>query len=205
MVNTQLAFNSAYHPQTYGQIEVVNHSLGDLLRCLTGKHVTSWDQKLCQAKFAHNHVGNRSTRFSPFQVVYSIVPRGPFGLILLPSKTRVHGKAAEFVGGLQEIHRQVHDNLVQAAAKYKLSADKKHRHVEFEVGNFVWAVLTKDHFSVGYYNKLSVKKIGPVKIVEKINPNTYRLKLPSHIRTVDIFNVKHLLPYFGDSSNKDGA
>ena len=58
---------------------------------------------------------------------------------------------------------------------------------------------------MGYYNKLSVKKIGPVKIVEKINPNTYRLKLPSHIRTVDIFNVKHLLPYFGDSSNEDGA
>ena len=55
MVNTQLDFSSAYHPQIDGQTEVVNRSLGDLLRCLTGEHVRSWDQKLCQAEFAHNH------------------------------------------------------------------------------------------------------------------------------------------------------
>ena len=59
MVNMQLDFSSAYHPQTDGQIEVVNRSLGDLLRCLMGKHVKSWDQKLCQAEFAHNQVVNR--------------------------------------------------------------------------------------------------------------------------------------------------
>ena len=76
---------------------------------------------------------NWSTGFSHFQVVYSIVPRGPLDLISLPSKTRVHGKAEEFVGGLQEMHKQAHYNLVQLAIKYKLSADKKHLHVEFEV------------------------------------------------------------------------
>ena len=65
----------------------------------------SWDQKFCQVEFAHNHAINRSTGFSPFQVVYSIIPHGPLDLIPLPSKTQVHGKAAEFVGGLQEIHK----------------------------------------------------------------------------------------------------
>ena len=56
---------------------------------------------------------------------------------------------------------------------------------------------------MGDYNKLSAKKIGPVEIIEKINPNAYRLKLPTHIRTADVFNVKHLIPYFGDSSDDD--
>ena len=142
-------FSSAYHPQTDGQIEVVNYALGDLLRCLTGEHAKSWDQKLCQAKFAHNHVVSRSTRFSPFQVFYSIVPSVPLDLIPLPSRTRVHGKAEEFVGGLQETYKQVYDNLVQVAAKYKLSADKKRCRIEFEVGDYVWVILTKDHFFYG--------------------------------------------------------
>eukprot|EP00268_Persea_americana_P005654 TRINITY_DN11911_c0_g1_i4.p1 TRINITY_DN11911_c0_g1~~TRINITY_DN11911_c0_g1_i4.p1 ORF type:complete len:330 (-),score=59.07 TRINITY_DN11911_c0_g1_i4:1731-2720(-) len=203
MVNTKLDFSSAYHPQTDWQTEVVNRSLGDLLRCLTGDHVKSWDQKLCQAEFAHNHAVNRISGFNPFQVVYSMIPRGPLDLIPLPSKIRAHGKAAEFVDGLQAIHKKVHDNLVQAATKYKMLADKKCCHVEFEVGDFVWAVLTKDRFSMGDYNKLSAKKIGPIEIIEKINPNAYRLKLQTHVQTADVFNVKHLIPYFGDSSDDD--
>ena len=41
--------------------------------------------------------------------------------------------------------------------------------------------------------------------MEKINPNAYRLNLPSHIRTHNVFNVKHLIPFHGDSSDDDTA
>ena len=47
------------------------------------------------------------------------------------------------------------------------------------------------------------KKIGPVEVLEKINPNACRLKLPSHVRTADVFNVKHLIPFTGDFSDDD--
>ena len=97
----------------------MNRSLGNMLRCLAGEHVKSWDQKLCQAVFAHNHAVNRSTGFSPFTVVYSVMPRGPLNLIPLPDKIRIHGKAATFVSGLQEVHQAVHDNLLKATSKYK--------------------------------------------------------------------------------------
>ena len=205
MVNTQLNFSSAYHPQTDGQTEVVNRSLGNLLRSLVGEHVKSWDQKLSQAEFAHNHAVNRSSGFSPFQVVYSVTPRSPLDLLPVPDRTRIHGKAADFVHSLQEVHQTVHANLEKAAEKYKDFADRKRRHVEFDVGDYVWAVLTKDRFSAGEYNKLSARKIGPLEIIEKINPNAYRLKLPSHIRTADVFNVKHLIPYTGDNSDDDNS
>ena len=56
-------------------------------------------------EFAHNHAVSRSMGFSPLQAVYSIVPRGPLDLIPLPSRTRVHEKSEEFIGGLQEIHK----------------------------------------------------------------------------------------------------
>ena len=73
------------------------------------------------------------------------------------------------------------------------------------MGDYVWAILTKERFSTSEYNKLSTKEIGPVEIIEKINPNVYHLKLPSHIRTVNVFNVKHLIPYAGDSSDDNNS
>ncbi|GKD81464.1 hypothetical protein Tco_1348303, partial [Tanacetum coccineum] len=54
----------------------------------------------------------------------------------------------------------VHENLVRANSKYKQDADHKRRHVDFKEGDFVWAVLTKDHFPVGEYNKLSAKRLA---------------------------------------------
>jgi hypothetical protein len=66
---------------------------------------------------------------------------------------------------------------------YKANANKKRRALKFEQGDFVWAILTKDRFHVGEYNKLAALKIGPIEVVENINPNAYQLKLPSHIKT----------------------
>ncbi|KAF7149559.1 hypothetical protein RHSIM_Rhsim02G0040000 [Rhododendron simsii] len=115
----------------------------------------------------------------------------------VPDRKHASGKAEEFMGSLQQIHRDTEQRLHSIIAKYKAAADKRRMNVEFEVGDFFYAVLTKDRFPEGEYNKLKARKIGPVEIIEKINPNAYRLKLPSHVRTADAFNVKHLLPFRG--------
>ena len=46
-----------------------------------------------------------------------------------------------------------------------------------------------------------LRRFGPVEIFEKINSNAYRLKFPCHIRTADVLNVQHLVPFTGDSSD----
>ncbi|GJV05580.1 putative reverse transcriptase domain-containing protein [Tanacetum coccineum] len=84
-----------------------------MLRCLVGDHVKAWDQKLCQAEFAHNHAVNRSIGFSPFQVVYSAQLRGPLDLMSLPVSGSVPKKVQDFVEGLHEVHKAIRDNLVQ--------------------------------------------------------------------------------------------
>lgn len=93
--------SSAYHPQTVGQTKVTNRALGDLLRCLVGDNIKTWDYILCQA---HNRAVNRSTCFSPCQVIYGSLPRCPADLALTPDRTRFHGRACDFVEEFTAIH-----------------------------------------------------------------------------------------------------
>jgi hypothetical protein len=75
-LGTDLSFSSAFHPQTNEQSEVVNRSLGNLLRSLVTEHHNQWDQIFPQAEFAYNDSPNRSTGNSPFQILYGMQPRG---------------------------------------------------------------------------------------------------------------------------------
>ena len=204
LLKTSLNMNSAYHPQSDGQTEVVNRSLGNMLRCLVGENIRSWDTILCQVEFAHNHAHNQSLGFCPFKVVYGLVPRGPLALTNLPTAGEFHGRAVDLVDELTHLHTLAHDNLVVSSAKYKAAADKHRREVHFHVCEFVWAVLIKERFQTGQYNKLKPRKIGPVEIVEKINANAYRLALPPHVHTADVFNVKHLFKFEPDDDTLSG-
>jgi hypothetical protein len=63
--------------------------------------------------------------------------------------------------------------------------------------------LDKRQVSCGRVQQVSARKVGPIEIIEKINPNAYQLKLPSHIKTFDVFNIKHLVPFIDDSLDED--
>ncbi|VFQ88052.1 unnamed protein product [Cuscuta campestris] len=189
--------------KTDGQTEVVNRSLGNLLRCLAGSKPKQWDLALPQAEFAYNRSINRTTGLSPFQIVLGQNPSGVLDLAPIPRVGHNHPRAEEMTENLRSIHDQVRRKIEESNNKYKARVDKHRRQVLFDVGDFVWAVLTKDRFPVGEYDKLKDRKIGPCEIVQRINDNAYRLRLPSHLKTSDVFNVKHLTPCFLDSKDDD--
>ena len=43
ILKTKLKFNYTHHPHIDRQIEIVNKSLGNLLRCLVGDNPKGWD------------------------------------------------------------------------------------------------------------------------------------------------------------------
>ena len=103
-LGTTLQFSSAYHPQTDGQIKSVNGSLGNLLRSLAGERSKQWDLALAQAKFAFSHSMNRTTSYSPFQIVYGLNSSSVLDLTPITSKGRPSAKIENWAEELQAIH-----------------------------------------------------------------------------------------------------
>ena len=79
-LGTLLTYNTSHHPQTDGQIEVTNRSLGNLLRSYVGGNLKQWDMILSQIEFAYNRSLHQSIGMSPFEVVYGVNPIGPLDL-----------------------------------------------------------------------------------------------------------------------------
>lgn len=192
-LNTTLKFSSAYHPQTDGQTEVVNRSLGNMLRCVAADHPKNWDLTLPQVEFAYNSVPNRSTGYSPSSIVYTKAPNQSVDLVALPHpKNRT---AMEFADQIVHLHQDVKHKLESANAQYKAHADRHRRPKSFTEGDLVMVHLRKARFQTGTYHKLQAKKIGPFPILHKINDNAYVIDLPSHLQISNTFNVADLSDY----------
>lgn len=169
-----------------------------------GDKPKQWDTVLPHAEFAFNRTPNRSTRLAPFEIIYGRIPNGVLELAPIPAVGSKSCKADNMTAEINSIHKLVQQRIQESNAKYKVAADQHRRRLVLKEGDSVWAVLTKERFPAGEYNKLSKRKIGPCKVLKRINDNAYQIELPNHLRTSDVFNVKHLLPYYGESSEDEG-
>jgi hypothetical protein len=135
--------------------------------------------------------------------VYGQNALGVLDLAPIPRIGRLSIKVDEMADYLRGVHDRVKKAIEDSNATCKAHSDSHRRKVTFEVGDLVWAVLTRDRFPIGEFNKLRERKIGPCEILQKINDNAYQVCLPSHLKTSNVFNVKHLIPCFVDADRDD--
>ena len=67
-LGTSLLFSSSFHPQTDGQTEVTNRTLGTLLRCMLRNNPRRWEELIPFFEFAYN----RSRHSALYNTAYTI-------------------------------------------------------------------------------------------------------------------------------------
>ena len=166
---------------------MVNRTLGNLIRCISGEKPKQWDLALSQAEFAYNSSVNRSTGKSPFAINYGVPPKHALDLVPLPELPGVSQVVEHMADRIQAMQEEVRQKLEATNAMYKEAADKKRHEKIFNVGDLVLVYLRKERFPVGTYNKLKDKKYGPFQITKKINNNAYVVALPSDMSISSTF------------------
>jgi hypothetical protein len=87
LVGVKLQMSSAFHPQSDGQSEVVNHVIIIYLHCLAGDCPKSWLRWLPWAEYCNNTSFQTTLKCSLFQVVYDREP--PTLMSYSPGTTKV--------------------------------------------------------------------------------------------------------------------
>lgn len=142
-LGTKLQFSSAYHPQTDGQTEAMNRSLGNLLRCLVGENIRKWDLVLPQAEFAYNRSCSQTTGKSPFEIVYGCNPSSPLDLVPLPVTSNYSNDADVRAEKIKKLHEQVQGKIERQNQRYTKQANKHKKLLTFKVGDLVWIHMSK--------------------------------------------------------------
>lgn len=84
-------------------MEVVDLSLGDMLRCLV-KTTLGWEMVLSQAEFAYNNSINRSTGPSPFHICTRCDKPMPLDLAPLRPMFTASASTIKFANHIQGVH-----------------------------------------------------------------------------------------------------
>ena len=186
------SLSSAYHPQTDGQTERVNQELEQYLRIYADQQQQNWLKNLSMAELCYNSRFHSAIQMSPFCANYGYEPVFDGSTELLPESPPT---VQVYVTTLQDNIGIIKEELKIASESSKYFADKKRRHEEFKVGDLVY--LSKQNIKTTRpCAKLDWKCLGPFRIIKKINPVLYQLKLPLSMKRIhDVFHISLLSRY----------
>ena len=127
MLDTKLTKSTTFHPQTDGQIEVVNMMIVHILCMYSSKYPDTWDESLPYVQHSYNRALHSSIGHGPFQVGLGFQPLCPIDVAMPFADTHANSahvqseanKAKKFIELIHHIRQQVHDILDRATTKYK--------------------------------------------------------------------------------------
>ncbi|GJY64482.1 putative reverse transcriptase domain-containing protein [Tanacetum coccineum] len=143
-------------------------TLADMLRACVMNFGGSWDTHLPLVEFSYNNSYHKSIKYAPFEALYGRKCRSP----VIWAKVR----ESQLIG--HEIVQETMEKIMQI---------KESDRVLLKVSPW------KGVFRFGKKGKPTPRYIGPFKIVERVGPVAYRLRLPQELSCIyDTFQVSNL-------------
>ncbi|KAL0556602.1 hypothetical protein IC582_005116 [Cucumis melo] len=149
-------------------------------------------------EFAYNNSYQATIDMAPFEALYGKCCRSPvcWGKV---GEQRMLGP--ELVQTTNAAIQKIRARMLTAQSRQKSYADRRHKDLEFEVGDMVFLKVApmKGVLRFEKKGKLSPRFVGPFEILERIGALAYRLALPPSFSGVhDVFHVSMLRRYVVD-------
>nr|GFB26562.1 putative reverse transcriptase domain-containing protein [Tanacetum cinerariifolium] len=175
--------STAYHPETDGQSERTIQTLKDMLRACVIDFGGIWDRHLPLVEFSYNNSYHASIKAAPFEALYGRKCRSPVGWSEVEDSQLTGPK---LIRETNEKIAQIKNRLLTARSCQKSYADVRRRTLEFNVRDKVMLKASpwKGVIRFEKRGKLSLRFIGPFRILERIGPVAYKLELPRELQGI---------------------
>ncbi|CAF1493696.1 unnamed protein product [Adineta steineri] len=161
-------YSTPYHPQTNGIVERFNATFIPQIAKLQDTQDNNWDEFLQPVVFAYNTGVHKTTKYSPYELLYGSSARLP--ITIRPahfSFTTPNDYFEQLRKTMRIYHRAAHDNIIHQQQNTKTFYDSNRRDPHYEIGD---VVLTRIH---GNRSKLDPKFSPIPKVITHVNHPIY--------------------------------
>jgi hypothetical protein len=190
LLKVDIRLSTSFHPETDGSSEVTNQILEQYLRIFCNYQQSDWVRLLPLAEFTYNNSVNAVTNMTPF------FANNGFHPIFDPATptSSVVPSAEVRVDEITKTTAELRAEISYAQERYSHFANRDRLPApDFPIGSLVF--LNRRNIKTSRpCRKFDDKKLGPFRVIEKINPVAFRLALPASMKTHPVFHVSLLTP-----------
>jgi len=186
LTGVELRMSPSFHPQSDGATERANRTMTQMLRQCVSPHQRDWVTKLPAIEFAINSARSATTGYAPF-----VLNGGRMPASMIWNANSEFPGVRVFAQRMKDVVVSAHDTIIAARVKQTELANRKRKEAPFVKGDLVYLLTANLALPKNRARKLVPKFIGPLRIVEDYNNNTYLLDLPAELKQGGVHPAFH--------------